>query len=184
MTRRLRLEYRPITEVEPTESNPKGHDIPLLQAAFRRFGYRIPIEVNEETGNNVNGHGRIEALTEMMMLGEDPPEGIDVDDDGVWCVPTILGSGFASDADMRAYLVSANRTQEVGGWLPSLGDFVDVPEFDWRGTGFDGSSDIDALLASIATKDREPPNEFPEVTSVTVEYKCPQCSYEWSGGTK
>jgi len=69
----------PLDEIHPHPSNPKAHDVDTIVASIRRWGSAEPIVVDQRTGLNVSGHGRVDALKRMRDSGDDPPPGIDVE---------------------------------------------------------------------------------------------------------
>jgi hypothetical protein len=163
-----------IDQIPPHPENPKGHDLATLTASIRRFGFAEPVVVDQRTGLNVSGHGRVEALQQMRDTGlplcdacasrkrkpkgcSHPPEGITVEE-GVWLVPVFTGWRSASDDDVRAALVALNRTTEIGGWnnepLLALLDQLGNLDGGLAGVGFDDEDiatvrrQIDATLAN------------------------------------
>jgi hypothetical protein len=154
----------PIDEIRPHPDNPKGHDLDTLVESIRRFGFAEPIVVDQRTGLNISGHGRVEALTELRMLvaagatdaNGTPyavPTGITVDDDDRWLAPVFVGWRSRDDAEAAAALIALNRTTETGGWLNEpLADLLDrLAEIDdgFAGVGFD-DKDLADLRARLA----------------------------------
>lgn len=115
MTERT-IQYHPLAALVPDEANPKAHDLDLITDSVNRFGYMEPIVRDERTGKIISGHGRTESLRAMEESGAEPPDGVRVDEDGVWQVPVLVGWASRSDLDARAALIALNRTGEVGGW--------------------------------------------------------------------
>lgn len=138
----VRIEYAPLKEILRAPRNPKDHDIGAIIQSMLRFGFVTPGVVNESTGNIVVGHGRADALAQLQEQGVDPPERIQVAEDGDWLVPLVRGVRFKSDEEAEAYLVADNRLTDLGGWrddallevLMSLGnhdpDLLTVTGFD------------------------------------------------------
>lgn len=87
-----------------------------IERSIRRFGFTLPIVVDEGTGRLVAGHGRSEALTKMKDNGDPAPRNVEVGRGGEWMVPVIRGNRFASESEAEAYLVADNRLVEIGGW--------------------------------------------------------------------
>ena len=118
------LEYVPLDELVPADSNPKDHDAQLLDTSLEDHGYVEPINEDGRTGKLIAGHGRLEALRRAEEQGPPdawggeqwPPEGIEVGEDGRWLVPVVKGWRSRDDRQARAYLVVANRATERGGW--------------------------------------------------------------------
>lgn len=111
----LQIEYVPLGALVRHEANPKAHDIDLVVASVRRFGFVDPVVIDERTGKLAAGHGRLTALERMRDHGDDPPAGIRREK-GDWLVPQVTGWASASDSELDAALVALNRTTEAGGW--------------------------------------------------------------------
>lgn len=119
-------EYRPLDEVARAPRNAKRHDEENLAASLARFGYVEQITVDERTGRLVAGHGRLDALIARRDRGEDPPDGVTVDSDGVWAVPVARGWRSATDAEAAAYLIESNQSVMLPGWDPvGLSEMLD-----------------------------------------------------------
>lgn len=114
----LAVEYLPLSELAQWPRNPKRHDIPGLKSAMARWGFTLPVMIDETSKRLVAGHGRQEALSEIKAAGEPAPKNIHVRDDGEWMVPVIRGNAFSSEAEAEKYLIADNRFVEVGGWDP------------------------------------------------------------------
>lgn len=116
-TAHARLELMPLSELMKLEweRNPKEHDIVGLRGSMRRFGFTIPLVLDERTGRIVAGHGRLHALAAEHAEGNPPPRLI-VEAEGDWLVPVLRGIEFSSVAEAEAYLVADNRLSEIGGW--------------------------------------------------------------------
>lgn len=151
MTDDRRIEYIPLDDVAPATRNPKRHRTEALTASVNRFGFVAPALRDERTGRLVAGHGRTQALRTLRDAGATPPDGVQVDGDGRWLVPIIVGWSSRSDAEADAYLVADNRHTELGGWdsaelvdlLGGLGD-----EELLAATGYT-DDDLTALLAGL-----------------------------------
>jgi len=195
-----RLEPTPLSDclAKAHPKNPKEHDIPSLIASFARFGFVAFPTIDENTDVMVAGHGRCEALSQMKSSGASPPRGVSVRDDGEWMVPVTRGVSFASEAERDAYVVADNQMTIAGGWnldrLTSLLEEIRPTGFD--GMGF-GAVDLDSLLGRFTSEpppgEQPPPEDDPDAPpekfvshDITVEttYRCPKCSYEWSGKAK
>lgn len=151
-----------LDQIEPHPENPKAHDLDVIQASIRRFGFVEPIVVDQRTGLNVSGHGRVEALQAMRAAGEPPPDGIAAD----WKAPVYVGWASASDDEARAALIALNRAGERGGWqdepLLTLLDRLAEVDDGMVGVGFD-TAEVDELRARLAELDEpEPPPAPPQ----------------------
>lgn len=118
-----RIEYMPLPELLSADRNPKGHDLEAIKRSIRSFGFINPVIMDENSGQLVVGHGRVQALSEMKDAGEEAPNGIiivpaepDSGNFGEWGAPCLRGVGFKDPAAAEAYLVTDNRLTELGGW--------------------------------------------------------------------
>ena len=133
----LQIQYVPMSSIQEAERNPKRHDLPLLQASLRRFGFVAPLLMDSASGRLVAGHGRLAALRQMREAAPAAPPPARVQADaktGEWLVPVVFGANFANQAEAEAYLIADNRLVELGGWdgeilLPMLGDLkISAPD--------------------------------------------------------
>ena len=144
----ISIEYVALDELKRWERNPKDHDLGELGRSLSRFGFVMPVLVDERSGMIAAGHGRIDSLLMLQQAGESPPARIRVDGES-WKVPVIRGVSFNSDGEAEAYGVADNRLVERGGWHEPmlavvLKDLADGPGLD--GIGYD-EDDLDALMA-------------------------------------
>jgi hypothetical protein len=182
---RRRVEYVPLSGIQPAPRNPKAHHAEGIRTSIGRFGIgELPL-IDERTGRLVAGHGRVDQLTAMRADGQDPPEGVSVaPDTGEWLVPVVRGWRSRSDMDAEAYLVASNNLTTVGGWDDAglaalLGDLAAFDPALLEVTGFSQGD----LLAELPAAN--PPGEFPSYDDdINTEYRCPKCEYEWSGKPK
>lgn len=137
-TEQLKIEYRPLSEVEQWPRNPKQHDTAGIDQSIERWGYNDPMAIDERTGKLVEGHGRLAALRRLKEAGKDPPGRVKLRKDGEWLVPVLRGVSFANESEAEAYLLAHNRLVERGGWddamlaaiLKDLGT-AEVPAIGW-----------------------------------------------------
>jgi hypothetical protein len=132
-----RVERRATASLVPYARNSRDHDeeqIDGLMAAFRYYGFTIPVLVDEADGI-IAGHGRIMAAERLAM-----PE-----------VPVIVARGW-SEEKIRAYVIWDNRSAEQARWnLPNLKlelKALDGAGFDLALTGF-ALDDLPALELSL-----------------------------------
>lgn len=155
--------------------NPKTHDDAGISASINQFGFIEPPTLDERTGHVVAGHGRGDNLHEQMISGKHPPDGVRVDDDGMWMLPVVRGIRFASDDAVKAYLVASNRLTEKGGWDIDRLDMLlkdlqfDAPEL-LSVTGFD-DEDIFQALANAEVANEVDLSEFTQVSDFAVRYR-------------
>lgn len=166
-SRELRLTYDDLDDLarRARPGNPKRHDLPALDASFDRFGYITPAVVNDTDGQLLEAHGRIEALRTLKASGAEPPPGVKTGPNGEWLVPTIHGVNLDPDA-ARAFLVTANRLVELGGWddaaLAALLKGLGESGLGLEATGF-SETDLSALLEQLDTAPviRPDPDQIP-----------------------
>jgi hypothetical protein len=116
---KLRLEYADVAAIPEADRNPKGHDLPRLKGLIRKFGFVMPLILDERTGKLVAGHGRRLALLEMKEAGEPAPARVRVEGD-LWMVPVVRGVAFQDAQQAEAYLLVDNRLVELGGYDPQV----------------------------------------------------------------
>lgn len=173
--RGVHIEYVSLAELRRWPRNPKGHALGTLHESYDRFGYVMPMLLDERTGKLAVGHGRLDALQQRKAAGRQAPGGIRASD-GAWSVPVVRGVFFENDAEMDAYIIADNRLTELGGWdepgLAAILADLAVEEEGLRGIGYD-KDDLDALLASLASEPVTDPGAetIPEQYTVIVECK-------------
>lgn len=166
----------PIQKVIPDPANPRRtKTLESLKASFNRFGVRRPIIVNKADNMIEAGHQSRAALLEM----------------GATHIPVI----FADDDRLNAtaFNIADNRSNEVTAeWdeAPLAKLLKELREMDSVDSiGFEAGQ-IDSLIASFTVDENpdsggEPPDEFGSYgDSIRTDYRCPKCSYEWSGKPK
>lgn len=65
---KLKIEYLPITDIEPYENNAKKHpekQIDQIAESIRKFGFADPIAIWGENNTIVEGHGRLFAAIKL-----------------------------------------------------------------------------------------------------------------------
>lgn len=149
---RRTLAYVRLDQLVPALANPKAHDQDGLAASFDRFGYIEPIVEDDRTGRLLSGHGRLDQLQALYEAAHAAPDGIDVDEDGMWLAPVVRGWSSADDDEAQAAVIAVNRLVEKGGWevealAEQLEHLLTTP------AGLDGTGyiepDLTALLASL-----------------------------------
>jgi hypothetical protein len=146
-------EYLPLDQLEPfDQGNPKNHAEELIGGSVSHFGFNDAPILDERTGKMVAGHGRRDDLIRRRTLGEEPPEGIVVRDDGQWMVLVQRGWRSRSDDDARTYRITHNEATIAGGWdqallLTDLDRIAANPDLlDLTGFDADAVSDLRKLL--------------------------------------
>jgi len=188
----MRISYEPLAWLLSHQAprNPKKHDVAGVSASMGRFGYTIPVAVDERTNTVVAGHGRLEVLAAMKAAGKAPPARVRVTPDGDWLVPVLRGLSFASAEEAEAYLLADNRHTEIGGYDDSmLADMLE--EVRDRDGGLEGlgwsdeqATDMIASIRDAAAgagdepKDRVPPDDFKDHDADSkATIHCPRCGF-------
>lgn len=158
-----------IEKIVPNPRNPNQHpqsQIALLAKVIAHQGWRAPIVISTRSGFIVAGHGRYEAAKALGL----PQVPVDYQD-------------FPTDADEYAHLVADNRIAELSeadeAGLRDLLSELKASDFTMELTGFDAAA-LEKALAGL--EEPTPPTEFPEADeNLPTDFKCPKCSYRWSG---
>ena len=175
----LKIEYISIKEISKWPRNPKIHGD--LRPSFQRFGFIVPMVLDEGTKKLVAGHGRLEWLEDLQKKGEEAPQGIRVEEDGSWLAPVVKGVYFETEEDAEAFLISDNLLASYG-W-----DFPDLKEILNEGIevfGVENLGDIDFGTDNLDDLDNledddlestppvvQPPNDKPKEVEAEVEKK-------------
>lgn len=174
----MRIEHVPLGWLLSHQAprNPKKHDVDGVAASMSRFGFTIPVALDEQTNTVVAGHGRIEVLNTIKEAGKPAPGRVVVREDGEWLVPVLRGLSFANAVEAEAYLLADNRHTEVGGYDDTMLATM-LSELAGEGVGLEGigwdEREVADLCASIsnatggeevvALPDEEPPEEEQEL---------------------
>ena len=162
----------PVADLTPHPLNPRVHPDGQMKAvdqSLDTLGWVKSVLVNERTGRVVDGHARLKLAVER---GEEtvPVEFLDLDEAeerAAIAVLDPLAALASTDADALAALVD-------GGDGKDLRDLI-----------AEDAEDLRALLNLAEAGDPEPPDDFPEFDhAIATEFRCPKCSYEWSGSQK
>jgi hypothetical protein len=119
----LAIKLRRLDEIKPLPDNAKLHDLEDIKKSIREFGFANPIGVNVETGHDINGNGRLQALKQIYVEneGKNPPKHIvskletnaEMEEVPVWYAPTY---DLVYDAVTEKFVaLRLNRSQEKGG---------------------------------------------------------------------
>jgi hypothetical protein len=156
-----------------------------------RFGYTIPIAVDEGTGRIVAGHGRLEVLERLRGTGKPAPKRVKVDPKtGDWLVPVIRGIRFPDPNEAEAYLLADNRHTEIGGYddrmlAEILGEHRDGSGLEGLGWTEEQATDLISAVEK-ATEGMEPdggegrqaPEEFKDFDADSkATIQCPKCGF-------
>lgn len=152
----LTIAYIRLDQIKHLPNNPKDHDVGAIVASIAKYGFISPMGINVQTGNDINGNGRLDALRAMKpgydQEGKAPPKGIKRDSGGMWLVPVVEGIDIAPEQELDAS-IAINRVQEIGGWhVGKLAHALEVIAESGRSlesTGYD-KEQLDSMLQSIA----------------------------------
>ena len=148
----LKIEYRPVETLRPSERNSRTHSkkqLHKIAASLRQFGFVNPILI-DATGEIIAGHGRYAAAKSI----------------GLSQVPTICLEHMG-EADRRAYRIADNRLAELSGWdsallkieLSFLAEIdIDLPEI----TAFE-TAEIDLILEPAPAPKPDPADLLPDM---------------------
>lgn len=185
----MRVTFERLSELERWPRNPKKHDHEGVSDSMTRWGYTIPIAIDEGTKRIVAGHGRLETLQLRKSRGEDPPERVKVDPEtGEWLVPVLRGIAFPNPEEAEAYLLADNRQTELGGYDDAILAEM-LREHQEKAKGLIGvgwnEEQVADLVASLAELEEPPdmnppeaPEEFQEFHEDSKEtIHCPKCGF-------
>lgn len=187
-----------IGDIRPYHRNPREHtseSISELQAAIRKFGFRIPVVLDEEN-TIVTGHGRFKAVQQLEGELDDRIESLrDVGrDDFADNLETIndgkLFAIFEEELDGRTvdeFRISDNKITEMSSWdrqlLQSEIEEIGANQI----VGYD-EEDLDDLLPDYEAELEEPGGDddedddpfgdevgHVEEDDRVVELVCPEC---------
>ena len=165
-----KIERRAIEELIPYARNSRTHSdaqVAQIAASIKEWGWTMPILV-DEGGGIIAGHGRVMAA---RSLGHED-------------VPVVVASGW-SDAKKRAYVIADNKLALNAGWdfemLAAEIEELNSDGYELELIGFN-AEEMDKVINPVV---ESPPDDFNEYgDDIETEYKCPKCSYEWSGKAK
>jgi DNA modification methylase len=167
----LQVTYLNIELLRASAGNPRTHSRrqkEQLARAIKRFGFTVPVVVDEE-GAILAGHARVEAARMLGMVE----------------VPTLQLADM-SEVDKRAYVIADNKLAQNAGWDPALlkaeFEFLTTLDFDFdvAVTGFE-LPEIDGLLFGGGDKEPKPtPDDAPAPAS--GEPPCTRLGDVWAIG--
>lgn len=131
------IEYLPLSELRKDPRNPKDHAEEEIAASLSRFGVVDLMVQDRRTGYLISGHGRAQALEKAERAGDEPPEGVQLREDGTWLVPVVTGWASRTDTEAHAAIIALNRTTELGGWDDER-LLQQLEQLDEDGSGFAG----------------------------------------------
>lgn len=153
--RTVRIEYVSLSDLRAWAKNAKTHFLQGIEASVARFGFVVPIVVDDATGTVAAGHGRIEALTAMKAAGDAPPARVKVGIGRDWEVPVLRGVSFKDENDFVRYATASNFLVEKGGWDDEklLAVLEGIAEVGMDGTGY-APDDVDALRTVLDMREK------------------------------
>lgn len=119
---KLEIVYFPVGDLIPYDKNPRKNDqaVPLVRASIEKFGFKVPIVVDENKVV-VCGHTRLLAAKEIGMEE----------------VPCIMASDLTPE-QIRAFRLADNKVSEASEWDFDIlkDEIADLPDFDFKDFGF------------------------------------------------
>ena len=121
----MNYEYLSISELKPAEHNARRHqekDIEAIKKSIQEFGFNDPIGVWGPENTIVEGHGRLQAASELGL--EEVP---------------VVHLDHLTDEQRRAYALAHNRTAELSEWDLEIMDeeLAGIFDIDMDAFGFD-----------------------------------------------
>lgn len=170
------VERYPVADLVEHPENPRrGNDVAVTES-IEHNGFYGTVIVQRSTGHVLAGNTRLRA---MRDAGSDsiPAMVVDVDDETATRI--LLADNRLSD------LAEYDNRQ-----LLRLLDDVSDYEPDLFGTGYDETA-LALLRAAVELDQPTPPpppadDEFPSIDpdDLKTSFRCPSCSYEWSGSPR
>lgn len=168
-----KIELIAIEKLIPYAMNARTHSeeqVAQIAGSIREFGFTNPVLVAKDE-TIIAGHGRVLAARVLEM-------------DFVPCIRL----DHLTPAQVRAYVIADNKLALNAGWDESILkaeiDSLKESDFDLSLTGF-SEQEISNLFGEISTDlgtVPESPDAFPEAgEDIKTDFKCPKCSYAWSG---
>ena len=121
MTDKLEIEYRRLCDLKQLKGNSKKHATENTIASILELGFKDPIgydpSLNGGKGGITEGHDRCAALLAIKKRKIDRPRGIDIDNDGEWMVPVLVGVHAKNEAQAIKYSIIHNHSTIHGAGL-------------------------------------------------------------------
>lgn len=166
----MKIQEFSIENVKPYERNPRknGDAVEMVGASIEKFGFNVPIIVDEE-GVIIAGHTRYLAAKKM----------------GMKTVPVVVAEGLSED-QVRQYRIIDNKTGEISAWdYDKLMMELDaIPEIDMGAFGFgdfSGETDPEEDEADLSTNlDDGFELDLSEYEDEAFDNECPYCGFKWN----
>jgi len=196
-------ELWPIDDLQPHPDNPNEGDVGAIMTMIATDGWHGSVLCQAPKGRRkrpriVAGHTRWAALRAL----QDDGLTIDLGDgERLWPYAELAGRvelppagqvpvelRSLSDLVAARKLVSDNQASRLATTdEAALAAVLQRLREEDRllGTGFD-DDDLSDLVGRLRDLDAAPipPDEFPDVTELATEHRCPSCGYEWSGSSR
>ncbi|MFF4403822.1 ParB/RepB/Spo0J family partition protein [Streptomyces sp. NPDC001404] len=164
--RYLRTALLPLDQLMPYPGNAKRGDVDAIRASLRKNGqYRSLVVRAVPDGPLIVLAGN----HTMLALAAEGRE--DARCEVIEC----------DDATARRINLADNKIPELGDYDDdALAELLSHLDEDYRGTGY-SDADVQRIVHAVPHVP-EAPEDFPSFDEgIDTEYRCPKCSYEWSG---
>lgn len=113
MSKKFKMEYRPINEIKPYKNNPRKNDdaVQYVEASLREFDFTDPVIVDGK-GELIAGHTRLKAAKKL----------------GLKELPVIVRDDLTED-QIKALRIAHNKTGEFAEWDDELLS-IELPEIE------------------------------------------------------
>lgn len=168
----------PVGSLLSDPANARTHgpqNLDAIAGSLAVYGQQKPVVVRQETMTVVAGNGTLEAARRLGWTH-------------------IAANVVPMDAATAAgFAIADNRSSELAGWDPGALDKL------LRTVNTGNDERLDAMMAELAglqgiipkdgegdrVSEAQPPDDFSSYDeSLATDYRCPKCSYEWSGKPK
>jgi hypothetical protein len=166
MTDKLEIEYRRLCDLKQLKGNSKKHATENTIASILELGFKDPIgydpSLNGGKGGITEGHDRCAALLAIKKRKIDRPRGIDIDNDGEWMVPILVGVHAKNEAQAIKYSIIHNHSTIHGAGLDLATELklfdtdllISQAEYlDERGENLGVIGDLNSILEALNTSD-------------------------------
>lgn len=143
MSKKFKMEYRPINEIKPYKNNPRKNDdaVQYVEASLREFDFTDPVIVDGK-GELIAGHTRLKAAKKL----------------GLKELPVIVRDDLTED-QIKALRIAHNKTGEFAEWDDELLS-IELPEIEMDMEQFGMPSlneiiDFGRLSDRLGEKDQE-----------------------------
>jgi hypothetical protein len=166
MTDKLEIEYRRLCDLKQLKGNSKKHATENTIASILELGFKDPIgydpSLNGGKGGITEGHDRCAALLAIKKRKIDRPRGIDIDNDGEWMVPILVGVPAKNEAQAIKYSIIHNHSTIHGAGLDLATELklfdtdllISQAEYlDEEGENLGVIGDLNSILEALNTLD-------------------------------